>query len=371
MKELRDRAVTRGLLQDIEKKMRQLSRPVRVMEVCGTHTMTVHRYGLKSLLTQTGVEMVTGPGCPVCITPNDTHEACLGLLTEQENLILTSFGDMTRVPTRKGSLQTAIPARSSRLRIVYSPEESLSLARSNPDREVVFFGVGFETTIPSIALTAKKASQEGLKNYSVLTALWLLPPALRAILKAGETAISGFLYPGHVSAIIGVKPYEFIPKEYGVAGAIAGFEPNDVLLGIATVLDQIRDSRPAVANEYRRVVHPSGNPMARAVMEEMLAEKDATWRGLGKIPRSGLELKSAYAAYDARRKFKIKRGEASGDLPGCRCGEILRGLIEPPLCPLYSKECRPESPYGPCMVSLEGACYITYKFGREKPRPSA
>ena len=255
IKELRDRAVTRGLLQDIEKKVRQLPGPVRIMEVCGTHTMTIHRYGLKSLLTQAGVEMVTGPGCPVCITPNDTHEACLDLLTERENLILTSFGDMTRVPTRKGSLQTAVPARSSRLRIVYSPEESLNLARSNPDKEVVFFGVGFETTIPSIALSVKKASQEGLRNYSVLTALWLIPPALRALLRAGETVLSGFLYPGHVSAILGVQPYAFIPKEYGVAGAIAGFEPNDILLGIASVLAQIRDGKPAVANEYLSLIH--------------------------------------------------------------------------------------------------------------------
>jgi hydrogenase expression/formation protein HypD len=370
MKELRNKDITRALLRDIEKKTRQLRGPVRIMEVCGTHTMTIYRYGLKAVLEEAGIDMVSGPGCPVCITPNEIHEACLGLLAERENLILASFGDMTRVPTNSGSLQTVVPARSSRLKIVYSPEESLDLARANPDKEVVFFGVGFETTIPSIAFTVKKARREGVTNYSVLAALWLIPPALRAILQAGETAISGFLYPGHVSAIIGTTPYEFIPQEYGLAGAVAGFEPNDILLGLTAVLDQIKAGRPAVANEYRRAVSPSGNPLARAIMEEILEEKDATWRGLGRIPRSGLKLRAAYAAYDALDKFKLRPEEGSGDLPGCRCGEVLRGLIPPPRCPLYITACNPDSPRGPCMVSFEGACYIYYKFGRrERPKP--
>lgn len=371
MKELRDKNITHSLLQDIGKKTKKLDVPVRIMEVCGTHTMTIYRFGLKALLDRAGVDMLTGPGCPVCITPDAIHEACLSLLTEQENLILASFGDVTRVPTRKGSLQTAVAARSSHLKIVYSPQESLELARTNPDKEVVFFGVGFETTIPAIALTVKKARQEGLKNYSVLTALWLIPPALRAILESGETMISGFLYPGHVSTIIGTKPYEFIPREYGVAGAIAGFEPNDILLGIISILDQIRNGQPAVANEYRRAVPALGNPLARAIMDEMLEEEDATWRGLGKISKSGLRLKGSFADYDARKKFNLRMEEESRGLGGCRCGEVLRGLIPPALCPLFVEKCRPESPYGPCMVSFEGACYITYKYGREKPNSFA
>ncbi len=366
MKELRSRDITRALLRDIEKKTHELGGPVRVMEVCGTHTMTIHRYGLKPALEEAGIDMVPGPGCPVCITPNEIHEACLDLLTERENLILASFGDMTRVPTERGSLQTVVPARSSRLKIVYSPEESLELARANPDKEVVFFGVGFETTIPSIAFTAKKAHREGLVNYSVVAALWLIPPALRAILEAGETAIAGFLYPGHVSAIIGARAYEFIPKEYGLAGAIAGFEPNDILLGITAILDQIRNGRPGVANEYRRAVSSSGNLLARAIMQEILEEKDATWRGLGRIPWSGLKLRAPYAAFDAVEKFRLRLNERSGDLAGCRCGEILRGIIPPPRCPLFIASCNPESPRGPCMVSFEGACYIYYKFGRHE-----
>jgi hydrogenase expression/formation protein HypD len=364
MKELRDKAVTRALIREIEAKVRGLGRPVRLMEVCGTHTMTIHRFGLKPLLDGAGVEMVSGPGCPVCITPNEIHEACLGLLTEKENLILASFGDMTRVPTRKGSLQTAIPAASSRLKLVYSPEESVELARADPGTEVVFFGVGFETTIPAIALTVERARAERLENYSVLSALWLIPPALRWILDAGETTVNGFLYPGHVSAIIGTRPYQFIADEYGVPGAVAGFEPNDILLGISAVIDQLREGKPRVYLEYGRAVSKDGNLRALEVMDRILEPADASWRGLGRIPKSSLRLKGPYREFDAlvRHELGIKPG--SGDLPGCRCGEVLRGLISPPQCALFGKKCRPDAPFGPCMVSLEGACYIYHKYGR-------
>jgi hydrogenase expression/formation protein HypD len=363
MKELRDKSVTRALVREIRGKIQSLGRPVRLMEVCGTHTMTIHRYGLKPILNAAGVEMVSGPGCPVCITPNEIHEACLDLVTQKENLILASFGDMTRVPTQKGSLQTAIPAASSQIRIVYSPEESLELARAHPAKEVVFFGVGFETTIPSIALTVSQAHREDLKNYSVLAALWLIPPALRWILEAGETAIDGFLYPGHVSAIIGVRPYQFIADEFGVGGAIAGFEPNDILLAISAVIDQIKEGRPEVFLEYKRAVQPEGNRRALEVMEKTLEPAEALWRGLGRIPRSSLKLKAKLDRFDALIRHGVRIKSGSGDLPGCRCGEVLRGLISPPQCRLFEKNCRPESPYGPCMVSLEGACYIHHKYG--------
>jgi hydrogenase expression/formation protein HypD len=366
MKELRDASVTRALLAEIRARTSGLGGPARIMEVCGTHTMTIHRYGLKILLEEAGVEMVSGPGCPVCITPNEVHEACLDLVTQREGLILASFGDMTRVPTRKGSLQTAVPAPSSRVKIVYSPEEALSLAKANPAKEVVFFGVGFETTIPAIAVTIKRAAEESLPNFSVLTALWLIPPALRAILQAGETSVSGFLYPGHVSAIIGLEPYRFIAEEFRVPGAVAGFEPNDILLGVSTILDRIAQGRPGVDLEYGRAVNPRGNPVALAVMAEMLEPRDAFWRGLGRIPRSGLGLKGQYESYEARVKYDLEIKEGSGDLPGCRCGEVLRGLISPPQCPLFGKRCGPDSPFGPCMVSFEGACFIYHKYDRRK-----
>jgi hydrogenase expression/formation protein HypD len=366
MRQLRDASITRALLAEIGGKTAGLDRPVRVMEVCGTHTMTIHRYGLKTLLEEAGVKMVSGPGCPVCITPNEVHEACLDLVTNREGLILASFGDMTRVPTRKGSLQTAVPAASSRVKIVYSPEEALDLAKSNPAKEVVFFGVGFETTIPAIALTIKKAAKDGLPNFSALTAFWLIPPALRAILRAGETSVSGFLYPGHVSAIIGLEPYRFIAEEFRVPGAVAGFEPNDILLGVSAILDQIAQGRPGVDLEYARAVDARGNRVALAVMAEMLEPRDAFWRGLGRIPRSGLGLKSEYGSYDARAKYGLDIKGGSGDLPGCRCGEVLRGLISPPQCPLFGKTCAPDSPFGPCMVSFEGACFIYHKYDRRR-----
>lgn len=366
MKELRDKSVTRALLKKIEKKTPRCRPPVRIMEVCGTHTMTIHRYGLKSMLENAGVEMVSGPGCPVCITPNEFHEACLDLVTQREGMILASFGDMTRVPTEKGSLQTAVPAPASRVKIVYSPDEALNLARQNPDKDVVFFGVGFETTIPAIALTVKKAAAERLANFSSLSALWLIPPALRAILEAGDAAISGFLYPGHVSVIIGLEPYRFVAEEFRVPGAVAGFEPNDILLATSAILDQIAEGKPRVHLEYARVVDPRGNPIARAVMEEMLEPRDAFWRGLGRIPLSGLALKDRYGGFDARVKHGLDIKDGSTDLPGCRCGEVLRGLIPPPGCSLFGKKCRPDSPLGPCMVSFEGACFITYKYDRRR-----
>ncbi len=368
MKELRDKSVTRALLKKIGKKAAAGSRPVRIMEVCGTHTMTIHRYGLKTMLEDWGVEMVSGPGCPVCITPNEYHEACLELVTEREGFILASFGDMTRVPTSKGSLQTAVPAPSSLVKVVYSPGEALNLARENPGRQVVFFGVGFETTIPAIALTVKKAAGLGLTNFSTLSALWLVPPALRAILEAGETVISGFLYPGHVSVIIGLDPYRFIAEEFRVPGAVAGFEPNDILLAVSAILDQIIEGIPGVQLEYTRVVDPRGNPIAKAVMEELLEPRDACWRGLGRIPRSGLGLKGIYNAYDAEFKHNLDIRAQTADLPGCRCGEVLRGLIQPTRCPLYGKKCTPDSPFGPCMVSFEGACFICHKYDRRRRR---
>jgi hydrogenase expression/formation protein HypD len=364
MKELRDKTVALALVRGIEGKIRQLGRPVRLMEVCGTHTMAIHRFGLKPLLDAAGVEMVSGPGCPVCITPNEIHEACLGLLTERENLILASFGDMTRVPTRRGSLQTSVPAASSRLQLVYSPAESVELAKAHPTKQVVFFGVGFETTVPAIALTVEQARTQGLENYSVMSALWLIPPALRWILDAGETTVNGFLYPGHVSAIIGTRPYRFIAEEYGIPGSVAGFEPNDILLSISAVLDQLLAGKPRVHIEYGRAVGEDGNARALEAMDRILQPADACWRGLGRIPRSSLTLRAAYRDFDAAVRFGLRLEPGSADLPGCRCGEVLRGLISPPECGLFGKKCRPDSPFGPCMVSLEGTCYIYLKYGR-------
>ena len=364
MKEFRDKKVIHGLLTEIKKNAVPLKRPIKIMEVCGTHTMTIHRYGLKKLLQDAGVEMLSGPGCPVCITPNEIHEAAIDLVTSKTDFILATFGDMTRVPTKKGSIQTIVPAQDSRVQIVYSPEESLDMARKNPEKDVVFFGVGFETTIPAIAISVKDAYEERLTNYAVLTALWIIPPPLRAIVQAEDIAVQGFLYPGHVSVIIGEKPYGFIADEFGIPGAIAGFEPSDILLAILSILEQIKEDKATVANAYARVVKAEGNLRAQAVMNEMLETKNAYWRGLGLIPKSGLKLKKKYAAFDAETKYDLRIKAGSDDLPGCRCGEVLQGKASPPECPLFAKTCNPDSPYGPCMVSFEGACLAYYKYAR-------
>ncbi len=366
MKELRDPAALRRLLGEIEGQVRGIGRAPRLMEVCGTHTMALFKSGLTPLLARAGVEMVSGPGCPVCITPNGIHEAAIAVLTGIENLTLAAFGDMTRVPTRKGSLQTAIPARGSRLRIVYSPEEALDEARRAPDRPVVFFGAGFETTIPAIAYTVRRAAEERLRNYAVLPALWLVPPALRAVLEGGKVAVDGFIYPGHVSAVIGVEPYEFVAREFGVPGAVAGFEPGDILLAVRSILDQMAEGKPRVALEYSRAIGRDGNAVARALMAEIFEPYDASWRGLGKIPGSGLRFRAAFAGFDAGPRFGLETAGPDRDLDGCRCGEVLRGVIRPEGCRLFGKKCLPDSPLGPCMVSYEGACLIHFKYGTER-----
>lgn len=360
--ELRNRQVLKGLLIEIKSKSKSLNTPIKIMEVCGTHTMAIHRHGLKKLLEDSGIEMVSGPGCPVCITPNEIHEAAIKLVTENNNFVLTTFGDMTRVPTQKGAIQTIVPAAGSQIKIVYSPEESLEIAKENPEKEIIFFGVGFETTIPSIAVTVKIAAEEKISNFSVLSALWLVPPPLNALVSAKDTNLHGFLYPGHVSAIIGEKPYHFIAEKFNIPGAIAGFEPGDILLALSSILDQKKTGKAEVANEYSRVVRTNGNPAALMVMDDMLKVKDSHWRGLGLIPKSGLQFKSKYSRFDAEKKFSLNIEGGSRDLPGCRCGEVLQGKISPPQCELFGKKCNPDSPYGPCMVSFEGACLAYYKY---------
>lgn len=364
MDALKNKQVVLGLLQKIEAKVRSLNpgTPFKFMEVCGTHTMALHRHGLKRRLADVGIEMLSGPGCPVCITPNEIHEAAIELVTKRRNLILATFGDMTRVPTDSGALQTAIPAPESRVKLVYSSEEALDVARNTPKSEVVFFGVGFETTIPGIVLTVRRAVEEKIDNFSVLTAFWLVPPPLRAIASAEDLRVKGFLYPGHVSAIIGIEPYRFLAETHRIPGAIAGFEPGDILLAVSAILDQIIAGRPDVINSYARVVRSAGNPAALRILEETCRISDARWRGLGSIPDSGLRLKPEFERFDAENRFGLDIEATSGDLSGCRCGEVLQGRISPPDCPLFGGRCRPESPQGPCMVSYEGACLAHHKY---------
>jgi len=368
----RSAELARGIARRIGELAARLDRPVALMEVCGTHTVALARHGLKTLLPPT-LRLLSGPGCPVCVTAQRDLDRAIALAApdgERPRRLLT-FGDMLRVPGSAGSLETA-RARGAKVEIVYSPFAAVEAARAAPEKEIVFLGVGFETTAPAIAAMLQAARAEKLANLSVLPLLKVLPPALRALLASGEAGaprLDGLLLPGHVSAIIGARPYEFLAREFGLPGVIAGFEPVDILDGIRLLLEQLVARRAAIEIAYRRVVAPEGNPEARRLLAEVFAPADAEWRGLGLIPGSGLRLAPEYAAFDADARFPLAAAAAaatgadSSARSGCRCGEILRGRLEPRGCPLFGRACTPERPLGPCMVSSEGACAAEFQYG--------
>lgn len=332
--------------------------PVRIMEVCGTHTVSVFRSGLRRALPPQ-VQLVSGPGCPVCVTPRGEIDRALEAC--RRGAILATFGDLMRVPGSRSSLLEE-RARGADVRVVVSPLDALSVAQAEPGRPVVLFGVGFETTAPAIALTVREARRRGLRNFLLLSAQRLIPPAIRALLSGGRARIDGFLLPGHVSVIIGQEPYRFIAEEFGLPGVITGFEPLDVLEGIRMLLRQRREGRAQIEIQYRRAVRPEGNPRAQRAMAEAFRVTEARWRGLGLIPASGLELDERWAEMEAARALGLPL-EDPPDPPGCRCGEVLQGAIAPPECPLFARRCTPDSPLGPCMVSSEGACGAYYRYG--------
>ena len=341
---------------------------VKIMEVCGTHTVAIRRFGLQRLLPA-GVKLVSGPGCPVCVTPDSYIDEAVALA--RQGVVITSFGDMLRVPGSRSSLEKERAAGSD-IRAVYSPLDALKIA-ADSDKETVFLAVGFETTAPVIAAVAMKALEQKISNFSLLTALRLVPPALQALIAvpqgdaaaqptAADTHLSGFLLPGHVSAIIGKQAYDFL-KKHRLPGVISGFSAEDIISSLLLLLDMHNKGIYKVMNNYPRVVRDSGNEKSRAVLAEVFQPVAAEWRGIGFIAGSGLELKPAYAALDSRRRFAIKTESASPrPRRGCRCGDVLRGLIDPPACPLFNKACRPDQPLGPCMVSSEGSCsaWMTY-----------
>jgi hydrogenase expression/formation protein HypD len=338
---------------------RLATRPVRLMEVCGTHTVAIFKAGIRQLLPE-AVELVSGPGCPVCVTPNGYLDTAVAY-SRRDDVIIATFGDMLRVPGSSSSL-AAEQARGADIRIVYSPLDSLAIAAAEPAKKVVFLAVGFETTAPTAAATVLAAEQAGVSNFYVLSAHKLVPPALRALLTAGGARVDGLILPGHVSAIIGEAPYRFLAEEYAVPGVIAGFEPLDVLQAVYLLVKQIAAGEAALDNQYRRVVPPAGNPAARAVLDKVYGEADAAWRGLGVIPASGLAVREAYRRFDAVAALPVA-AEETRDHPGCRCGGVLRGEVRPAECPLFGKACTPERPVGSCMVSVEGTCAAWYKYG--------
>lgn len=330
---------------------------VKLMHVCGTHEQSIVQHGLRSLLPDS-VEVIAGPGCPVCITPK--YDIDTAVFLAKHGVVITTFGDMYKVPSTE-SLSDA-KSKGADIRIVYSITNAVEMAQKNPEKEVVHFGIGFETTAPTTAVVVKDAPE----NFSVLCCHRLVPPALLFLLELGEVDIQGFIEPGHVSTIIGVRPYEAISKKYTVPQVVSGFEAEDVLMAVLMLLKQLKEGKSEVENEYTRVVKTEGNILAQKAMEDAFEVVDADWRALPTIPQSGYEIAQKYEECNAKKKFEDVLEEFTyiPDEPkGCRCGEVLRGLVYPEECPLFKKVCTPVNPVGPCMVSREGSCNIKYRYG--------
>ena len=342
-------------------KIRALPRQhVKLMEVCGTHTMSIARAGIKSLLPE-GTELLSGPGCPVCVTPAAAIDAVLSL-TAEPGVIVTSYGDMLRVPgSRPGDSLARRRALGAQVELVYSPVDALEIARQNPDKEVVFLGVGFETTAPGTAAAVLTAREQGIGNFSVWSMLKTVEPALRALLRQEDFAVQGFLCPGHVATIIGAEAFRFLPEEYRIPAVVGGFEPEEILRALYLLLRQLAEGEPRLENAYTRAVSAAGNRLAQRVMEECFEPRRDLWRGLGEIEGSGLGWREEFAAYDAEKKFDLSYDNTEGPT-GCRCGDVICGRCRPESCPLFGKRCTPEDPVGPCMVSSEGACAAAYKY---------
>ena len=358
--EFRDAALGRAVAGEILSLV-EPGRHYKVMEVCGGHTHSIYKYGVDDLLPA-NVELVHGPGCPVCVIPMGRVDDGIAI-AELPGVIFTCFGDMMRVPGSNGSLLDARAAGAD-VRVVYSPLDALRIARENPDREVVFFAIGFETTAPSTALTLKRARAESVKNFSCICSHVTIVPPLRALLESPDLRLDGFIGPGHVATVVGARPFEFIPADHGKPVVVAGFEPLDILQAIAMILRQLADGRCEVENQYKRVVPYEGNLRALEVLAEVFELRPHfEWRGLGFISHSGLKLSEAYADLDAERRFDVP-GARIADPTACQCGEVLKGVIKPWECKVFGTACTPERPIGTCMVSSEGACAAYYNFGR-------
>ena len=363
------------VLREIRAMAEELGQ-VQLMEICGTHTMAIAKAGLKSLLPQ-NIRLISGPGCPVCVTPAGAVDELLRI-SGIPGVIIASYGDLLRVPgSRRGDSLLRRRAQGADVRMVYSPMDALAMAEANPGRQVVFAGVGFETTAPGTAACLMEARERQIDNFSVLSLLKTTEPAIRALVEtpgavsgeaegpqdAGADAcrIDGFLCPGHVAVITGSEAFRFLPEEYGLPGVVSGFEPEDLLASVYLLVKMLHLGRPKLVNEYSRLVRPEGNLAARKAVEQVFAPSDSLWRGLGEIAGSGLAVRKEFAAWDGARRFGFAP-DPKAEAAGCRCGDVIRGLLAPEGCPLFGKSCRPEDPAGPCMVSGEGACAAAYRY---------
>jgi hydrogenase expression/formation protein HypD len=357
--EFRNPDVARALSNRIRTKAEGLPQ-IKLMEVCGSHTMAIARYGIRQMLPE-NVKLISGPGCPVCVTSNDYLDTAIAI-GRLEETILCTFGDMLRVPGSSSSLEEERAAGSD-IRIVYSTMDALDIARKNKDKKVIFLGVGFETTAPTIAASIVSAHKENLQNYYVLCAHKTMPNPMEAIVSGGRVDLQGFICPAHVSTIIGAHPYQFLADRYNKACVIAGFEPLDVLEAVDMLVAQIASGKSKVEIQYSRVTTEEGNRAALALMDDVFEECDANWRGIGIIPGSGLQIRAKYNQYDASDKFDVQV-EPTQEASGCICGEVMQGVSDPPDCALFGTACTPEYPVGACMVSSEGSCAAWYKYGR-------
>lgn len=355
-----------ALISKIEKMTDALGREIRFMEVCGTHTASLFQSGLRSLLPKK-LHHISGPGCPVCVTHENEVETFLNL-AHLDNCILATFGDLIRVPNATGiSLRNINFGSNSRLEIVYSPQDALVLAQQNPDKEVIFLGIGFETTAPIIAATILEAKAQSIKNFTVYSMHKRVSPALHALLTEENTSqedipsVDIFLLPGHVACITGVDYFNFIAEQYKKPAVVSGFESLDMAYALNLCLEQLINNKPSVQNAYTRVVKQEGNPKAMALLDSVFEVQDAHWRGLGLIEQSGLELREEYKDFDTLKRFSLSV-QVSTKPSACRCGSVLKGHIQPPKCPLFAKACTPQKPLGPCMVSTEGACASYYRY---------
>lgn len=351
----KDPKLARGLIETIH---RLAPEHATLMEVCGTHTVAIARNGIRDLMPE-GLRLASGPGCPVCVTCNRDIDTVIAL-ARIPNVTITTFGDMTRVPGSTSSL-LAEQAAGRSVEIVYSPLDALAFAKAHPEREVVFVGVGFETTTPLVAMAIKRAKAMGLSNFTVFAAHKNMPGALELLVGDPTLELDALILPGHVSTIIGAEPYRFLAEKYGIPGVITGFEPVDVLQGIAMLVRQLHEGRAEIEIAYARGVMPEGNPVALAAIDEVFKICTATWRGLGDIPGSGYRIRDEFANFDAVRRFEPDV-EPTRDPKGCRCGDVLRARIAPNECPLFRTVCTPENPVGPCMVSSEGSCAAYYRY---------
>ncbi len=364
LSEFRDPALARKLAGRIEEECG--GKRISLMEVCGTHTVAIFRSGLKALLPP-NLRLLSGPGCPVCVTPLSTVDKIIEYARQPDTIVAT-FGDMLNVPGSSSSLRQEKSGKAD-IRLIYSPLECLDLARSHPGKSVILLAIGFETTTPTAAATVLEAKKQGISNLFILSGGKLIPPAMSALLEDGKSRIDGFLCPGHVSVIIGKKPYAEIAKRFRTPCVIGGFEPLDILLAIRELVGLVGKGEAKVKNRYPRAVRDGGNPNARRTVEKVFEVKDSKWRGLGTIPKSGLFLRPEYRGFDIESVRPLEVASA-GENPGCLCGEILRGVKEPPDCPSFKTTCNPSRPLGPCMVSSEGSCSAWYKFCHSERIPS-